>query len=161
MSRPKYFIKTEVFVYGGRTKYEVVKGFSDADSIANVGSERDATKLCEEFERLTDEIAHLKAEVMHLTSERDGFYNMNEGNLKECCRLKAEVENTNRINTELLVLSNQQASVIRNLTNAGDAMAEMLTPNEEWREQSADPHLYDDEYRLIMWWKAAKEVKNT
>lgn len=63
MSRPKYFIKTEVMVYGGRTKYYVVKGFSDDDQIAKVGSERDATKLCEEFERLTDEVAHLKSQV--------------------------------------------------------------------------------------------------
>lgn len=67
MSRPKYFIKTTVKVYGGRTKYEVVKGFFDADSIAKVGSERDATRLCEEFERLTDENARLKAKVERLT----------------------------------------------------------------------------------------------
>lgn len=62
MSRPKYFIKTEVMVYGGRTKYYIVKGFSDDDQIAKVGSERDATKLCEEFERLTNEIANLRSQ---------------------------------------------------------------------------------------------------
>lgn len=71
MSRPKYFIKTTVKVYGGRTKYEVVKGFSDADSIAKVGSERDATRLCEEFERLTDENADLLAEVERLRKAGD------------------------------------------------------------------------------------------
>lgn len=67
MSRTKYFIKTTVKVYGGRTKYEVVKGFSDTDSIAKVGSERDATRLCEEFERLTEEVAALQAKVERLT----------------------------------------------------------------------------------------------
>jgi hypothetical protein len=41
-------------------------------------------------------------------------------------RLKAEVENSKRINTELLVLSNRQASDIRRLTKAGDAMASGL-----------------------------------
>ena len=37
-------------------------------------------------------------------------------------RLKTDVENSKRINTELLVLSNRQASDIRRLTKAGDAM---------------------------------------
>jgi predicted RNase H-like nuclease (RuvC/YqgF family) len=35
---------------------------------------------------------------------------------KENARLKAEVENSKRINTELLALSNRQASDIRRLT---------------------------------------------
>ena len=40
----------------------------------------------------------------------------------EVARLKAEVEQSKRINTELLVLSERQASDIRRLTKAGDAM---------------------------------------
>jgi hypothetical protein len=43
------------------------------------------------------------------------------GELKaENARLKAEVENSKRINTELLVLSNRQASDIRFLTKVGE-----------------------------------------
>ena len=51
----------------------------------------------------------------------------------ENARLKAEVENSNRINTELLLLSNQQASEVRRLKaeverlrKAGDAMVPLL-----------------------------------
>ena len=43
--------------------------------------------------------------------------------MAENARLKAEVENSKRINTELLALSNRQASDIRRLTKAGDNLA--------------------------------------
>lgn len=75
----------------------------------------------------------------------------------ENTRLKAEVENSNRINTELLLLSNQQASEVRRLKaeverlrKAGDAMAKAI----RWLPQSISDHHLDA-------WNAAKEGKQS
>ena len=65
----------------------------------------------------------------------------------EVARLKAEVEQSKRINTELLVLSERQASDIRRLTKAGDAMVKDL-----------DCELGD--YPSVDAWNAAKEGKD-
>jgi hypothetical protein len=71
-------------------------------------------------------IGELKAEIRKLTTERDANL-VDAGSLfQENARLKAKVENSKRINTELLALSNRQASDIRRLTKAGDAMASGL-----------------------------------
>ena len=59
MNRPKYFIKTEIDVASGRSKYSVVKGFAKGQSIGKAASLEDATRLCEEFERLDLEIQRL------------------------------------------------------------------------------------------------------
>lgn len=48
--------------------------------------------LREEAQRTVEENHGLRAEVAQLTSERDGLWESNEGNLKEVSRLKAEVE---------------------------------------------------------------------
>lgn len=68
----------------------------------------------------------------------------------ENARLKAEVEQSKRINTELLVLSERQASDIRRLTKAGDAMAKAI----RWLPQSISDHHLDA-------WNAAKEGKQS
>jgi len=75
--------------------------------------------------------------------------------LAENARLKAEVENSNRINTELLLLSNQQASEVRRLKaeverlrKAGDAMANAI----KWLPQTISDHHQQA-------WNAAKEGK--
>ena len=54
------------------------------------------------------------------------YLNMKESLEAENARLKAEVENSKRINTELLALSNRQASDIRRLTKAGDAYSDVM-----------------------------------
>ena len=64
----------------------------------------------------------------------------------EVARLKAEVEQSKRINTELLVLSERQASDIRRLTKAGDAMM-------GWIDRQHD----DSGYPFSEAWEAAKQ----
>ena len=59
------------------------------------------------------------AELRALVARMDETINVSQA---ECRRLKAEVEQSKRINTELLVLSERQASDIRRLTKAGDNM---------------------------------------
>ena len=66
--------------------------------------------------------------------------------LQEIARLKAEVEQSKRINTELLVLSERQASDIRRLTKAGDAMM-------GWIDRQHD----DSGYPFSEAWEAAKQ----
>ena len=81
--------------------------------------------------------------LAHTETERDASD-------AEVQRLKAEVENSKRINTELLVLSKRQASDIRRLTKAGDAMAKAI----RWLPQSISDHHLDA-------WNAAKEGKQS
>jgi SMC interacting uncharacterized protein involved in chromosome segregation len=82
---------------------------------------------------------------------RVGELNKDLANLKtEADRLKAEVENSKRINTDLLALSNRQASDIRRLTKAGDAMQDALKIQVwPWASQ----------FKSIQQWNAAKEGK--
>ena len=68
----------------------------------------DHNKTEEYNEALCERLQDLNSEV-HTASCHNA--NMH----KENARLKAEVENSNRINTELLLLSNQQASEVRRL----------------------------------------------
>jgi len=57
--------------------------------------------------------AFSKAEaVLRFSAEEDGMWVQ----WQDYARLKAEVDNSNRINTELLLLSNKQASEVRRLT---------------------------------------------
>jgi hypothetical protein len=54
--------------------------------------------------------------------------------------LQAKLFESDRINRELLALSNRQASTIRSLTKAGDVMADFINPNptaEMWGEEQA------------------------
>ena len=67
----------------------------------------------------------------------------------ENARLKAEVENSKRINTELLALSNRQASDIRRLTKAGDWMMADLIPYQQF-----------DGFKSVKDWNAAKGVQS-
>jgi cell division protein FtsB len=99
----------------------------------------------------SDEVTRLKAEVERLTQlndtialRYDATKSMLDGCAKEIEEMEAEAENSKRINTELLVLSNRQASDIRRLTKAGDVMAIMLQHDEVSKE-----------------WNAAKEGKPT
>ena len=71
----------------------------------------------------------------------------------ENARLKAEVEQSKRINTELLVLSERQASDIRRLTKAGDAMAKVIT------EYRCSPwgNKVKDSFEVWTAWNAAKQ----
>ena len=73
---------------------------------------------------LQEENARLNANVERRTEQYNGII---DTQLKVIDELKAEVENSNRINTELLIISNRQASDIRRLTEAGDAMADCIT----------------------------------
>ena len=67
----------------------------------------------------------------------------------ENARLKAEVEQSKRINTELLVLSERQASDIRRLTKAGDGMLS------EW--SSGDETDAKNFRKALVIWHAAKQ----
>jgi hypothetical protein len=63
-----------------------------------------------------------------------------EDSYHENLRLQTKLEESDRINRELLALSNRQASTIRSLTKAGDVMADFISPNptaEMWGEEQA------------------------
>ena len=87
------------------------------------------------------EMNRLAAEVADLKSEAD--------------RLKAEVENSKRINTELLALSNRQASDIRRLTKAGDELSIALAAFHLIHRGKIDTTTQPD----IIAWNAAKDGK--
>jgi len=79
---------------------------------------------------------------------------------EDYARLKAEVENSKRINTELLALSNRQASDIRRLTKAGDALAGeaiRLEYSNYWSEYEKVEDVCIDEVEA---WHKAKEVQS-
>ena len=80
--------------------------------------------------------------LAHTETERDASD-------AEVQRLKAEVENSKRINTELLVLSKRQASDIRRLTKAGDAMLS------EW--SSGDEKDANNFCKALVIWNTAKQ----
>ena len=93
------------------------------------------TSLREEVERLTKAVMHSPAAQLKL-KELEGKTTFDEINPKD--------DNSN-INTELLVLCNRQASDIRRLTKAGDAMVPLLGRG-DWHIARND-------------WNAAKEGK--
>ena len=68
--------------------------------------------------------------------------------------LKAEVENSKRINTELLALSNRQASDIRRLAKAGDNVANFLGPCyavREWNKaKESNPKHFDSVIDMLV-----------
>ena len=86
--------------------------------------------------------------LAHTETERDASD-------AEVQRLKAEVENSKRINTELLVLSKRQASDIRRLTKAGDAMCKSIQSN-----GCHDNGDWDECEKVMKDWNAAKEGKD-
>ena len=86
------------------------------------------------------------AELRALVARMDETINVSQA---ECRLLKAEVEQSKRINTELLVLSERQASDIRRLTKAGD---EMLS---EW--SSGDETDAKNFRKALVIWHAAKQ----
>ena len=103
-----------------------------------------------------DDIKKLKAEVERLTElnatlslRYDATKSMLEGCAKEIEEMEAEVENSKRINTELLVLSNRQASDIRGLTKAGDCLEDWIAWKCDSPAGTAEP--------IIEAWNAAKE----
>jgi hypothetical protein len=83
--------------------------------------------------------------ILHYKQQRDEAYNN-----CECHRLKAEVDNTNRINRELLILSNRQASDIRRLTKVGDELAE------NFKVQTCP---WTSRFNCYLAWNRAKEGK--
>ena len=96
-------------------------------------------RLKTEVERLTKAVMHSPAAQLKL-KELEGKTTFDEINPKD--------DNSN-ITTELLVLCNRQASDIRRLTKAGDAMADyiMVVPG------TPMAHVY------LIDWNAAKEGK--
>jgi leucyl-tRNA synthetase len=94
------------------------------------------TSLREEVERLTKAVMHSPAAQLKL-KELEGKTTFEEINPKD--------DNSN-ITTELLVLCNRQASDIRRLTKAGDAMSDQLLCD------------YGDNHLTYAWF-AAKEGK--
>jgi hypothetical protein len=80
------------------------------------GLMKEKEKLQAEVERLTKAVMHSPAAQLKL-KELEGKTTFDEINPKD--------DNSN-ITTELLVLCNRQASDIRRLTKAGDAMAELM-----------------------------------
>jgi len=70
-------------------------------------------------------------------------------------------DDNSNITTELLVLCNRQASDIRRLTKAGDAMAEEIALAKRQDEGSRfDPIEMHYDHELIVKWNAAKEGKS-
>ena len=142
----------------------------------------DYRELESKFRQASDEradyakdIAILKAEVFQLTSERDGLFECNEGNLKECSRLKAEVNslrkesemmdrermsdeydlnNQVRIINGLLTEKENLKSENERLRKAGDAMADAMERN------GCDPlGCHEENKDAVKAWLAAKEGK--
>jgi hypothetical protein len=74
-------------------------------------------KECDFFKR---EALSLREQVPSLLWNKDRLESENE-------KLKHDASKSKLINTQLLVLSNQQFSYIRKLTSAGDAMANVIT----------------------------------
>ena len=77
-----------------------------------------------------------------------------EDSYHENLRLQTKLEESDRINRELLALSNRQASTIRSLTKAGDAMID------EWWLQLSCPERMKASWmqeQAIVDWNAAKE----
>ena len=118
------------------------------DRIGELNAEN--ARLKAEVERLTKAVMHSPAAQLKL-KELEGKTTFEEINPKD--------DNSN-INTELLALSNRQASDIRRLTKAGDAMAEEIALAKRQDEGSRfDPIEMHYDHELIVKWNAAKEGK--
>jgi hypothetical protein len=103
-------------------------------------------ELKEQVERLTKAVMHSPAAQLKL-KELEGKTTFDEINPKD--------DNSN-ITTELLVLCNRQASDIRRLTKAGDAMASSIQFNEEMAKDYNGPTIV---HQSVQRWNAAKEGK--
>ena len=120
------------------------------DRIGELNKEN--ARLKAEVERLTKAVMHSPAAQLKL-KELEGKTTFEEINPKD--------DNSN-INTELLALSNRQASDIRRLTKAGDAMAEEIALAKRQDEGSRfDPIEMHYDHELIVKWNAAKEGKQS
>jgi hypothetical protein len=120
------------------------------DRIGELNAEN--ARLKAEVERLTKAVMHSPAAQLKL-KELEGKTTFEEINPKD--------DNSN-INTELLALSNRQASDIRRLTKAGDAMAEEIALAKRQDEGSRfDPIEMHYDHELIVKWNAAKEGKQS
>ena len=141
--------------------YASLKAFSD-EAQAHIAKEErksrerldmeqaENARLKAEVERLTKAVMHSPAAQLKL-KELEGKTTFEEINPKD--------DNSN-INTELLALSNRQASDIRRLTKAGDAMAEEIALAKRQDEGSRfDPIEMHYDHELIVKWNAAKEGK--
>ena len=118
------------------------------DRIGELNAEN--ARLKAEVERLTKAVMHSPAAQLKL-KELEGKTTFEEINPKD--------DNSN-INTELLALSNRQASDIQRLTKAGDAMAEEIALAKRQDEGSRfDPIEMHYDHELIVKWNAAKEGK--
>jgi hypothetical protein len=96
-------------------------------------------------------VGELKAEVERLTLENSQYEEHHKYGQNVITSLREEVDNSKRINTELLVLSNRQASDIRRLTKAGDTLLS------EWA--SGDEKDAQNFLKALTIWNAAKEGK--
>lgn len=114
---------------------------------------------CEEHnEALCERMQDLNSEVFTASCTNARLHSLFANSELENARLKAEVENSKRINTELLVLSNRQASDIRRLRKAGDELANTIQFNEEMEKD------YDGEtivHPSVERWNEAKEGKQS
>ena len=112
------------------------------------------------------ECRRLKAEVEKWEKNTQLMGRQLNDELEQVARLKAEVENSKRINTELLALSNRQASDIRRMTKAGDALAYRYATalsdsyGDGTEEDAMDIFNNPDREELVNW-NAAKEGKQS
>ena len=122
--------------------------FSKAEAVLRFSAEEDGMWV------QWQDYARLKAEVERLTAWGRGLESDLSHARVEISFLKAEAEKSKRINTELLVLSNRQASDIRRLHKAGDAMVDYIE-----RTESSAYYIQPDGGDKIADWNAAKEGK--
>jgi hypothetical protein len=92
----------------------------------------------------SQDIKTLREQIGELKLENSQYEEHHKYGQNVITSLREEVENSKRINTDLLVLSNRQANDIRRLTKAGDDVANFLGPCYAVRE-----------------WNAAKEGKQS
>ena len=135
----------------------VIRAHERVDCLSVTNLQKQLTEADAENARLKAEVERLTKAVMHSPAaqlklkELEGKTTFEEINPKD--------DNSN-INTELLALSNRQASDIRRLTKAGDAMAEEIALAKRQDEGSRfDPIEMHYDHELIVKWNAAKEGK--
>jgi predicted RNase H-like nuclease (RuvC/YqgF family) len=118
-------------------------GCTPEESSAELARKLNAYQM--RVERFKAENAQIKFKSECQAEGLNAFDNKLREAEAENARLKAEVENSKRINTELLALSNRQASDIRRLTKAGDDLAANIGNDERSQDICADA------------WRAAKK----
>ena len=104
------------------------------------------------FQKAHDAIVSMLHDYLAEKEHAERLESENAILMKRTALLMDEVENSKRITTELLVLCNRQASDIRRLTKAGDAMDAYLKRQDGTTNGMLDCRLQ---------WLAAKEGKQS